>query len=96
MLFYHHSTIKRGVFVGVMPARVEESPHTPISKLSSPSSSLSYLFPYHWLSLLPAVLLHHQDLNHADEDIEEVKFERNALVNRVFLDDASLGQAGVV
>lgn len=46
--------------------------------------------------LLASVLLHHQDLDHSDEDVEEVQLERDALVNGVLLDDAALGQTGVV
>lgn len=41
-------------------------------------------------------MLHHQDLNHADEDVEEVKLKRDTLVDGVSADDTSLGETSVV
>lgn len=46
--------------------------------------------------LLPPVLLHHQDLNHPDKDIQEVQLQRDALVDRVPLDHAPLSKSRVV
>jgi hypothetical protein len=46
--------------------------------------------------LLASVLLHHQDLHHADEDVKEVKLERDTLVDGVTAHDTSLGETGVV
>lgn len=50
--------------------------------------------PHH--HLLPAVVLHHQNLHHPHEDVDEVELKRNALVNGILADDAALRQAGVV
>lgn len=46
--------------------------------------------------LLPPALLHHQNLHHPDEDVQEVQLKRNALVHWVLLDHALLGQPGMV
>lgn len=46
--------------------------------------------------LLPPALLHHQDLDHPDEDVQEVQLERDALVDRVPLDHAPLSKSRVV
>lgn len=41
-------------------------------------------------------MLHHQNLDHSDEDVEEVQLKRDALVDGVLLDDAALSETGVV
>jgi hypothetical protein len=41
-------------------------------------------------------LLHTQDLNHADENVDEIQFQRDALIDSIALHDASLSQARVV
>lgn len=46
--------------------------------------------------LLPPALLHHQNLDHPDEDVQEVQLERDALVDRVPLDHAPLGKSCMV
>ena len=46
--------------------------------------------------LLSAALLHHQDLDHPNEDVQEVELERDTLVDRVLLDDARLGHPRVI
>lgn len=48
------------------------------------------------LRLLSPVVLHHQDLHHADKDIEEVKLQADALRDRILLYETPLGKAGVV
>lgn len=50
----------------------------------------------HTRTRLPAVLLHHQDLDHADKDVEEVELEGDALVDGVLGEAAGVRQAGVV
>lgn len=47
-------------------------------------------------SLLPPVLLHHEDLDHPDEDVQEVQLKADALVDWILLDVASLCQTSVV
>lgn len=46
--------------------------------------------------LLPAVLLHHEDLDHANKDVQKVELQRDGLVDGVLLDDASLGETSMV
>lgn len=46
--------------------------------------------------LFPAVLVHGQNLYHADENVQEVQLKRNALVDRVAYHAASLSHLGVV
>ena len=46
--------------------------------------------------LLPAVLLHHQDLDHADKDVEEVELKGDGLVDGILLDDAGLSETSMV
>ena len=46
--------------------------------------------------LLPAVLLHHEDLDHANKDVQEVELKRNGLVDGILLDDTSLSETSVV
>lgn len=41
-------------------------------------------------------MLHHQDLDHSDEDVQEVQLEGNGLVDGVTAHDTSLGETGVV
>lgn len=47
-------------------------------------------------SLLPPALLHSQDLDHPDEDIDEVQLEVDGLVDGILGHEAALGHAGVV
>lgn len=49
-----------------------------------------------WKRLLSSVLLHSQDLDHANKDVDEVKLETDGLVDGVTLDQAALAEAGVV
>lgn len=49
-----------------------------------------------FLDLLPPVLLHHKDLDHADKNVEEVELQGDAFVDRVTAHHTSLGEAGVV
>jgi hypothetical protein len=46
--------------------------------------------------LLPVVAPHAEDLDHADEDVNEVKLEADTLVDDVTLHVATLGKTGVV
>ena len=46
--------------------------------------------------LLPPVLLHSKNLNHADEDVDEVQLKRNGLIDRVLGNQATLSHAGMV
>lgn len=46
--------------------------------------------------LLSSVLLHHQDLDHPDEDVEEVELQRDTLVDGITAHNTGLGQARVV
>lgn len=46
--------------------------------------------------LLFVLLLHHENLDEADEDVEEIELERDALVDRISLDNTALGKTGVV
>lgn len=62
--------------------------HYPILHCCHDSTSTS--------SLLPAVLLHHQNLHHTDKDVDKVKLKRNALVDSILANDAALGKTGVV
>lgn len=57
--------------------------------LAFPDSSLFSI-----CSLLPP-LLHGQDLHHADEDVDEVEFERDGLVDGIASEHASFGHSGV-
>lgn len=59
-------------------------------------SSPSRQSPSHYHLLLSSVLLHHQDLDHADKDVEEVELEGDALVDGIPAHHTSLGEAGVV
>lgn len=47
-------------------------------------------------SLLSSVLLHGQNLDHTNEDVDEVKLEANGLVDRITLDQTALAETGVV
>lgn len=46
--------------------------------------------------LLAVVAAHAQNLDHADEDVDEVQLEANTLVHNITLDNSALGQARVV
>lgn len=46
--------------------------------------------------LLPVVAPHAQNLDHADEDVDEVELEADTLVDNVTLHVATLGKTGVV
>jgi hypothetical protein len=46
--------------------------------------------------LLPVVAPHAEDLDHADEDVDEVKLEADTLVDNVTLHVSTLSEAGVV
>jgi len=46
------------------------------------------IFCHHYL--LPPILLHHQDLNHPDEDVEEVQLQADTLIDSILLNQASL------
>merc|ERR1712093_186848 len=46
--------------------------------------------------LLSSVLLHGQDLDHANEDVDEVKFKADGLVDGITLNQAALAETGVV
>ena len=46
--------------------------------------------------LLPVVASHAKDLDHADEDVDEVKLEADTLVDNVTLHVSTLSKAGVV
>lgn len=46
--------------------------------------------------LLPVLALHAQNLNQPDKDVQEVKLEANALVDRIPLDNTPLGKTRVV
>lgn len=46
--------------------------------------------------LLPPVLLHSQDLEHANEDVQEVQLEADTLIDSIFLHQAALSQTCVV
>ena len=41
-------------------------------------------------------LLHAQDLNHPDEDVQEVQLKADTLVNHVLVDSPSLSQSGML
>ncbi|KKA17376.1 hypothetical protein T310_8777, partial [Rasamsonia emersonii CBS 393.64] len=56
-------------------------------------SFLNHLVNRH---LSPVLTLHSQDLDHPDEDVDEVEFQADALIHRVLLDNAPLGETGVV
>lgn len=47
-------------------------------------------------SLLSSVLLHGQNLDHANEDVDKVKLKADGLVDGVTLDQAALAETGVV
>ena len=46
--------------------------------------------------LLPPVLLHGQDLDHSDKNVDEVQLKVDGLVDRILRHEASLSQAGMV
>lgn len=46
--------------------------------------------------LFPVGALHAEDLDHADEDVEEVQLEADALVDDIAADETPLGEASVV
>lgn len=46
--------------------------------------------------LLSSVLLHGQDLDHANEDVDEVELKADGLIDGVTLDQAALAKTGVV
>jgi hypothetical protein len=46
--------------------------------------------------LLSSVLLHGQDLDHANKDVDEVKLKADGLVDGIALDQTALGETGVV
>lgn len=46
--------------------------------------------------LLLLTLLQHADLDHADEDVEEVELQRDGLIDRIALHDASLRKTSMV
>ena len=54
--------------------------------------------PYQFCSRLLAVVVaaQHQDLDHADEDVEEVKLKADGLVDGVGLVEAALSETGLV
>lgn len=60
------------------------------------SQSLHQSTPFPTHPLLSSVLLHHQDLNHSDKDVEEVELKRDGLVDRITLNHTSLSETGVV
>lgn len=47
-------------------------------------------------SLLSPSLLHCQNLDHANEDVDEVEFKSDGLVNGIASEHAALSEAGVV
>lgn len=47
-------------------------------------------------NLFPPTLLHSENLHHADEDVDEIELQRDALVDRVLLHQATLSKPGVV
>ena len=47
-------------------------------------------------SLLSSVLLHGQNLDHTDEDVDEVKLKADGLVDGITLDQTALTETGVV
>ena len=61
--------------------------------LDSPRENL--IPSYRIRSPLPPSLLHGEYLHHSDKDVDEVEFERNALVDRVALHQASLRHPSV-
>jgi hypothetical protein len=46
--------------------------------------------------LLSSVLLHGQNLDHANKDVDEIKLKADGLVDRIALDQTALGETGVV
>lgn len=48
------------------------------------------------MRLPPVVVAHAQDLDHTDEDIDEVQLKADTLVDDILADQASLSHAGVV
>ena len=47
-------------------------------------------------SLLSSVLLHGQDLDHTNEDVDEVKLKADGLIDGITLDQTALAETGVV
>lgn len=48
------------------------------------------------IRLTAIVALHSQNLDHADEDVDEIQFKADALIDNIAADQASLGHASVV
>lgn len=86
------SLIKRGVFSRqlIFNSVHRKVPHR-ASYLSCPCSCS--VIP---ISLLPSVLLHHQNLHHPHKDVQEIQLKRDTLVHRILLDDAPFREPSVV